>query len=1484
MNQPEASQFLAHIDKMKTKRTKELFSYVPVRIGDFNIAALVDSGNLYRTCISLEAANKMNLKLRNAPIRSLGTADKNADLSVIGETAKPIHIRLGEHNTKFKIRPIVIKNLSHPMNISARFLQRFHIDQLHSQNCLSIGKHKVSLISTPFDAIPATCESVYVKAYVTKDVVVPPNSFKPVKLHIPAIKEGRCSAGDGLLRGSDSFQNSTDLHPWLSAHVHAEEDGTLWAEVFNSLDKEKKIKKGQSYGTFTKTCDESEQSKYPWRVCAVPTWNKDAIPVKSKDGKKYTDDEKIEYIKKVFKIEECDMLKTDRDRQKAIDLLKEYFDILSINGECGLTDLIEARIDTGDTAPIKCRTRPVNPVLEQSLKEQVELWKQLGVVESANSPWNFPLTAAKKKNGGTRWCIDLRLLNRALSKSGNDDAFVMPDVQDNLARLAGRKVFSTCDAASAYHSIKIRKEDRHKTAFNTPWEQLQFRRLPFGLARSVPTFNRLIMKIMQGLPMRQILAYMDDALIATDDLDSHFKVLRKMFDAYRRANIRLQPSKCFLFRSQVEYLGHLVSEKGIGTVPSYVDVIKKWPLPATRTQVRSFIGKCQYYRRFIKGFSTITKEWNAVMGKGTPEEEKSPIEVTDTMKQSFELLKRKLTEAPILAFPSFKKEDVFVLDTDWSREHNTIAGVLSQRQGPDKQEKVIAYGSKKLLPSKRRYSSFQGELVSALNFMEHWKYFLQFKKFILRTDHAALKWLHSMKDPDDMTQRWIHTLSKFDFEVQHRSGRVHNNADALSRIDHAELDDVEDDEAEDAVGQVVSAIVKSPFDTETLRDTQNSDETIKTVIKWVLDKHEPDGAELKTCSLETRMYAGLLKDLIVDSRGILCRLRAEDTGDLEWTRSQVVCIPEALQDSLIRHCHVAGGHCGRDRTIEAIREVAFFPQMRSLTDSIVKSCLECQRAHRGQKPQRHTHVSTHDASYPMQRISVDVLGPMPTSDTGMKYALTVLCTFSKWFEAFPIEKANASTIAEVLERQILSRYGLCEVIHTDNGTPFVSRLFKAVGSVLGIKLTTTPPYSPKSNPVERQHRTLGAMLRKLMEQTGQDWAKLIPACVFAMNTAKSRTTGLAPYQVMFGRCPSTPLSVAFGSPPRPPPSGASAAEYALELQKRVKRAFQYARENIHNEIQRQRRIYHDEKHLFEPGQKVYLFHPALAAKAGARKFAIYWHGPYIITEKKSDVLYKIIPSPEMPYLRPEEVVSIDRLRAYTAPNPVNFDDSVGKLDFIEMDHDEFGETVAAPDLPVGHGVDGGAPGGPGGPDPPEPPLDEPPFVPDPEHDPPDGDDVPPGADPQEHPPSDGDDAGAAELPPDHAPELANPPEGAALAADAAEAAPLAGDDAGATANSPPIAQPFGGGRPKRNTQPPDRYTDTDNLDYFRRNHPRRPVPTPRSPSPRARAPTPAPAPAPPPSPTQAAAPPTAPPRGAAAPRGHIVTGRQLARTPPPPPR
>ena len=295
-------------------------------------------------------------------------------------------------------------------------------------------------------------------------------------------------------------------------------------------------------------------------------------------------------------------------------------------------------------------------------------------------------------------CIDSRAINRITVKY----RFPIPRLDDMLDMMVGATIFSKIDLKSGYHQIRIRQGDEWKTAFKTKDGLYEWLVMPFGLTNAPSTFMRVMTQALRPFMGKFLVVYFDDILVYSRTKEQHLDHLTQVCSTLRETNLYANVKKCSFFTDRVVFLGFIVSSTGVSADPTKIQAIVGWPEPKTIHDVRSFHGLATFYRRFIKGFSTIMAPITECMKRGE-------FQWTSEAAKAFKLVKKRMTEAPVMRLPDFSK--VFEVECDASGVG--IGGVLSQERHP------VAYFSEKLNDAKQRYSTYDKELyvvVQALHY------------------------------------------------------------------------------------------------------------------------------------------------------------------------------------------------------------------------------------------------------------------------------------------------------------------------------------------------------------------------------------------------------------------------------------------------------------------------------------------------------------------------------------------------------------------------------------------------------------------------------------------------------------------------------------------------------------------------------------------------------------------------------------------------
>ncbi|KAK4327436.1 hypothetical protein Pmani_002100 [Petrolisthes manimaculis] len=349
---------------------------------------------------------------------------------------------------------------------------------------------------------------------------------------------------------------------------------------------------------------------------------------------------------------------------------------------------------------------PIPVKYHEDIKKQIKQLRAQGTIRPSRSPYNTPLVPVPKKDGGIRLCLDFRALNTKLK----DDKYPLPNIQVILQQLGESKIFSCLDMYQGYHQIPLAEESMEKTAFTSPEGHWEFTALPFGIKTAPACFQRIVNSVLTGLVGNSVFVHLDDVIIYGKNLQSHVENLRKVLERLQEAKLTLKLEKCEFFKTEVDYLGHVVSAEGLKPQPSKVDAVRQMAQPETVKELQSFLGLINYYRKFIYKFSEVASPLISLMkGKANKKNNNTPLDWTPEARIAFEDLKSKLAEEVTLAFPNFAKP--FMLTTDASDK--SIGGVLQQKDDEGRM-RPLTFFSRTLNPAETRYSTIEKEALAVI--------------------------------------------------------------------------------------------------------------------------------------------------------------------------------------------------------------------------------------------------------------------------------------------------------------------------------------------------------------------------------------------------------------------------------------------------------------------------------------------------------------------------------------------------------------------------------------------------------------------------------------------------------------------------------------------------------------------------------------------------------------------------------------------------
>ncbi len=654
-----------------------------------------------------------------------------------------------------------------------------------------------------------------------------------------------------------------------------------------------------------------------------------------------------------------------------------------------------------------------------------------------------------------------------------------------------------------------------------------------------------------------------------------------------------------------------------------------WPTPKNKRDLRAFLGLCSYYRKFIKSFADIAGPLYKLTEKQTV------FAWTEQCNEAFDELKRRLTTAAVLAYPTALGR--FTLDKDASERG--IGAVLSQEQNG--QEKVVAYFSRSLNRGERNYCVTRMELLAVVKATEKFHYYLYGQRFVVRTDHASLKWLFNFRRPEGQIARWLQKLQEYDFEIVHRTGRSHVNADAWSRrpcyesackfCSALEGKDNENQPIREAGersmlvnrtsrGATVSQdeLLFQIWAKEELWTEQMKDPHIKSMFEWKISRR-PKWQYVSAMSPVTKSYWAQWASIeMVD--GILYRRWEDASGrDVKY----LYLTPKAIQDDVLRNLQDSptAGHFGVKKTLARVRQRFYWTRW-----SVENWCRKCEKcaSRKGYPRQAKAPLKLYNVGAPMERIAIDVLGPLPRTESGNQYILIAQDYFTKWPEAFALPDQQALTVAEVLVNKFFTRFGIPMELHSDQGRNFESETFQEVCRLLGINKTRTTPYHPQSDGmVERFNKTIEYGLAMFVNAHHSGWDMHISHLLMAYRSAEHTATKISPSRMMLGREIKLPIDVWAG---RPNDSGVPRNNpiYAQKLQKQMDEVHIFARDNLKISSGTTKQYYDTNtmETRYEDGTGVWLYNPQ-RRKGRSPKLSRNWDGPYVVVKQLNDVVVRI---------------------------------------------------------------------------------------------------------------------------------------------------------------------------------------------------------------------------------------------------------------------
>ena len=448
-------------------------------------------------------------------------------------------------------------------------------------------------------------------------------------------------------------------------------------------------------------------------------------------------------------------------------LLDKFSEIFS--EECSLTNVLSHEIKLLDDTPVKKLPYSVPLAFRDKFKNELDKMLKNGIIEPSNSDYSSPCIIVPKKNKDEiRIVIDYRTLNSRLVK----DREPINNVQNIFARINNCKYFSVLDLKNGFWQVPLTNDSKKYTAFTTEFGLYQFKVLPFGIANGPAEFSRLMRNLFCN--QEHVFTFLDDILIATDTIETHFEILEKVFTTLKNANLKVNSKKSHFVVETIDFLGQTLSSNYIFPQNEKIQCIQDFPLPENKTQLQSFLGLCNYYRHYVKNFADLTHQLYNLLKKNLPKK----LVWTEDLLECFDKLR--LTLSSDIKLYQIDQSLPFIVQTDASSY--AVGAVLGQRPDPNGPVLPIHCISKKLNETQMRYSTIEREAYAIVWAVEKFSFYLLGSHFIIESDHQPLSYINKYSKSKDKLKRWELLLNQYDYEIKYIPGKENLVSDCLSRL------------------------------------------------------------------------------------------------------------------------------------------------------------------------------------------------------------------------------------------------------------------------------------------------------------------------------------------------------------------------------------------------------------------------------------------------------------------------------------------------------------------------------------------------------------------------------------------------------------------------------------------------------------------------------------------------------------------------------
>ena len=669
-----------------------------------------------------------------------------------------------------------------------------------------------------------------------------------------------------------------------------------------------------------------------------------------------------------------------------------------------------------DVQPIYMRHRPVPLARRARVEAELKHLVEIGVFTPVNqSDWATPIVVVEQGEGKIRICGDYRdTVNLVLKPEG----YPLPTLDQAFAQLHGAAIFSKIDLTRAYNQVLVDEDTAKLLTLNTHRGLFKVNRLWFGVAVAPPRFQKLIEGLLSNI--EGVIVLLDDVLVTGRTMSEHDHRLREVLRRMSATGLRINPHKSLFRASRVRYLGHEVSVRGLMPLRESVEALLLAPEPANVDHVRSFLGKVNFYEKFIPDRVNLLEPLHRLL----PQD--AQWTWGDEQANAYKAVKEILCSQPLLVHYSLHLPLVLAVDASPYGVGAVLAHVI------DGFERPIAYASRTLTSAEKNYAQFDKEGLAVIFGILKFHQYVAGRTFAVYTDHKPLVGLFGGKTPrvtSPRLMRWLMTSSAYSFEVKYRPGKENGNADMLSRLPLPCQEGPESDEP-----------------------------PIRYVYYLGLDgQRQPDAPPVTADQIGEATSACAELSQVRDwaREGWPTRSPPGELGEFWRKRDQIsitrgcvlwgdrVVVPKALRQDALARLH--SPHAGIVRSKAMARVTFWWPGLDAEIEQMVASCAVCQRDR--PDPPKPAYLAW-PRDRPWGRIHLDFGQP-----TQKEHFLVAVDAETRWIEAWWVPREDSQSVIKCL-KSAFSRFGDPDLIVSDNGTAFVSEEFKKFLETRGIRQLT----------------------------------------------------------------------------------------------------------------------------------------------------------------------------------------------------------------------------------------------------------------------------------------------------------------------------------------------------------------------------------------------------------------------------------------------